>query len=102
MPGCTETSGVRGQGGGGGEKEASDTLNPGKVQAAVPLPGQAALSLPVWSPGPGRDWRERQARELGEGTSRWPPTPGPSVRALSRVVATRADGLSTARKLFLL
>lgn len=32
MPGCTETSGVRGRAGAVGEKEASKTLNPGKVQ----------------------------------------------------------------------
>ena len=38
MPGCTETSGIRGQGGGGGEEETSETLNPGKVQGLFRFP----------------------------------------------------------------
>lgn len=38
MPGCTETSGIRGQGGGGEEEETSETLNPGKVQGLCRFP----------------------------------------------------------------
>lgn len=72
--------------------------------AAEPLPGQAALSLPVWNPGPGRDWRERAGTQqrAPRGDEPLAAHLGCSVRALPTVVATRVANLSTARKLFLL
>lgn len=72
--------------------------------AAEPLLGQAALSWPVRSPGPGRDWRESTGAEQPalRGDKPRAARLGHSVQASPRVVATRVAGFSTARKLFLL